>query len=76
MAKDSNKIAYREFGDEEQEIEDTQELPPNSTNSRSKPPEKAKVVKQSPSLVAFKYHQRHLPASPRHLKISVGLVAQ
>ena len=55
MVKDSNKIAYREFGDEEPDADEISELPPNQHKLKIEVSEKAKVVKQLPSSAAFKY---------------------
>jgi translation initiation factor 1 len=71
MAKDSNKIAYREFGDEEPEEEVT-ELPPNQHKLKIEASRKGKGGKTVTIISGFQVSPETLTSLTKTLKNQCG----
>jgi translation initiation factor 1 len=71
MAKDSNKIAYREFGDEEPEEEVT-ELPPNQQKLKIEASRKGKGGKTVTIISGFQVSPETLTSLTKTLKNQCG----
>jgi translation initiation factor 1 len=72
MAKDSNKIAYREFGDEEPETESTEELPPNQHSLKIQASRKGKGGKTVSIVSGFQVSPETLQSLTKQLKNQCG----
>ncbi|WP_310414787.1 translation initiation factor [Chamaesiphon sp. OTE_8_metabat_110] len=72
MAKDSNKIAYREFGDEEPDTEDTAELPPNQHKLKIEASRKGKGGKTVTIVSGFQVSPETLTSLTKTLKNQCG----
>jgi translation initiation factor 1 len=72
MAKDSNKIAYREFGDEEPDIDDTAELPPNQHKLKIEVSRKGKGGKTVTIVSGFQVSAETLSSLTKVLKNQCG----
>jgi translation initiation factor 1 len=72
MAKDSNKIAYREFGDEEPESESTEELAPNQHNLKIQVSRKGKGGKTVTIVSGFQVSEATLMSLTKQLKNQCG----
>jgi translation initiation factor 1 len=72
MAKDSNKIAYREFGDEEPETESTEELAPNQHNLKIQVSRKGKGGKTVTIVSGFQVSEATLMSLTKQLKHQCG----
>jgi translation initiation factor 1 len=72
MAKDSNKIAYREFGDEEPDAESTAELAPNQHNLKIQASRKGKGGKTVTIISGFQVSVETLGSLTKHLKNQCG----
>jgi translation initiation factor 1 len=71
MAKDSNKIAYREFGDEEPEVE-LSELPPNQHKLKIEASRKGKGGKTVTIVSGFEVSPETLTSLTKTLKNQCG----
>ncbi|WP_310481697.1 translation initiation factor [Chamaesiphon sp. VAR_48_metabat_403] len=71
MAKDSNKIAYREFGEEEPEIE-VSELPPNQHKLKIEASRKGKGGKTVTIVSGFQVSPETLISLTKTLKNQCG----
>jgi translation initiation factor 1 len=72
MAKASNKIAYREFGDEEPETDDTAELPPNQHKLKIEVSRKGKGGKTVTIVSGFQVSIETLTSLTKVLKNQCG----
>jgi translation initiation factor 1 len=72
MAKDSNKIAYREFGDEEPDADDTVELPPNQHKLKIEASRKGKGGKTVTIISGFQVSSDTLNSLTKVLKNQCG----
>ena len=72
MAKNSDKIAYREFGDEEPESDDTQELPPNQHKLKIEASRKGKGGKTVTIISGFQVSPETLTSLTKTLKNQCG----
>ena len=72
MAKDSNKIAYREFGDEDPDPEDTAELPPNQHKLKIEASRKGKGGKTVTIITGFQVSSDSLNSLTKVLKNQCG----
>jgi translation initiation factor 1 len=72
MAKDSNKIAYREFGDEEPESESTEELAPNQHSLKIQVSRKGKGGKTVTIVSGFQVSEATLVSLTKQLKNQCG----
>jgi translation initiation factor 1 len=72
MAKDSNKIAYREFGDEEPDIDDAPELPPNQHKLKIEVSRKGKGGKTVTIVSGFQVSLETLQSLTKILKNQCG----
>ena len=72
MAKDSNKIAYREFGDEDPDPEDTAELPPNQHKLKIEASRKGKGGKTVTIITGFRVSSDSLNSLTKTLKNQCG----
>jgi translation initiation factor 1 len=72
MAKDSNKIAYREFGDEEPDTDDIQELPPNQHKLKIEVSRKGKGGKTVTIVSGFQVLPETLTSLTKTLKNQCG----
>jgi translation initiation factor 1 len=72
MAKDSNKIAYREFGDEELDPESTEELPPNQHSLKIQASRKGKGGKTVSIVSGFQVSPETLQSLTKQLKNQCG----
>ncbi len=72
MAKDSKKIVYREFGDEEPNTETTAELAPNQHNLKIQASRKGKGGKTVTIVSGFQVSDETLVSLTKHLKNQCG----
>jgi translation initiation factor 1 len=72
MAKDSNKIAYREFGDEEPDRDDNVELPPNQHKLKIEVSRKGKGGKTVSIVSGFQVSPETLISLTKTLKNQCG----
>jgi translation initiation factor 1 len=72
MAKNSNKIAYREFGDEEPDTEIVEELPPNQHNLKIQASRKGKGGKTVTIVSGFQVSVDTLGSLTKQLKNQCG----
>ncbi len=72
MAKDSKKIVYREFGDEEPDTEITPELPPNQHNLKIQVSRKGKGGKTVTIVSGFQVSVETLTSLTKQLKNQCG----
>jgi translation initiation factor 1 len=72
MAKDSNKIAYREFGDEVPDPDDTAELPPNQHKLKIEVSKKGKGGKTVTIVSGFQVSSETLNSLTKVLKNQCG----
>jgi translation initiation factor 1 len=72
MAKDSNKIAYREFGEEEPDTDDTLELPPNQHKLKIEVSRKGKGGKTVTIVSGFQVSLETLQILTKTLKNQCG----
>jgi translation initiation factor 1 len=72
MAKDSNKIAYREFGDEEPDTAATDELPPNQHKLKIEVSRKGKGGKTVTIVSGFQVSSETLTSLTKTLKNQCG----
>ncbi len=72
MAKDSNKIAYREFGDEEPDNEITEDLPPNQHSLKIQVSRKGKGGKTVTIVSGFQVSLETLATLTKQLKNQCG----
>jgi translation initiation factor 1 len=72
MAKDSNKIAYREFGDEEPDNDETAELPPNQHKLKIEVSKKGKGGKTVTIVSGFQVSSETLISLTKVLKNQCG----
>ena len=72
MVKDSNKIAYREFGDEESDSEETSELPPNQHKLKIEVSKKGKGGKTVTIVSGFQVSIETLNSLTKVLKNQCG----
>jgi translation initiation factor 1 len=72
MAKDSNKIAYREFGDEEPDNDETAELPPNQHKLKIEVSRKGKGGKTVTIVSGFQVSLDTLTSLTKVLKNQCG----
>ena len=72
MAKDSNKIAYREFGDEEPDTASTEELPPNQHSLKIQASRKGKGGKTVSIVSGFQVSPETLQSLTKQLKNQCG----
>jgi translation initiation factor 1 len=72
MAKDSNKIAYREFGDEEPASDDNPELPPNQHKLKIEVSRKGKGGKTVTIVSGFQVSSETLTSLTKTLKNQCG----
>ncbi len=72
MAKNSNKIAYREFGDEELDTEIVEELPPNQQSLKIQASRKGKGGKTVTIISGFQVSLETLGSLTKQLKNQCG----
>jgi translation initiation factor 1 len=72
MAKDTNKIAYREFGEEEPANDDTPELPPNQHKLKIEVSRKGKGGKTVTIVSGFQVSPETLTSLTKTLKNQCG----
>jgi translation initiation factor 1 len=72
MAKNSNKIAYREFGDEEPDTEIAKELPPNQQSLKIQASRKGKGGKTVTIVSGFQISLETLGNLTKQLKNQCG----
>jgi translation initiation factor 1 len=72
MAKDSNKIAYREFGEEEPNSDDAAELPPNQHQLKIEASRKGKGGKTVTIISGFQVSPDTLNSLTKVLKNQCG----
>jgi translation initiation factor 1 len=72
MAKDSNKIAYREFGDEEPEFDRLEDLPPNQHSLKIQVSRKGKGGKTVTIVSGFQVSEATLGSLTKQLKNQCG----
>jgi translation initiation factor 1 len=72
MAKNSNKIAYREFGEEEPDLDDTPELPPNQHQLKIEASRKGKGGKTVTIVSGFQVSSETLNSLTKILKNQCG----
>lgn len=72
MAKDSKKIVYREFGDEESEIEIPADLPPNQHSLKIQASRKGKGGKTVTIVSGFQVSPDTLQSLVKQLKNQCG----
>ena len=72
MAKDSNKIAYREFGDEEPDNDAPLELPPNQHKLKIEASRKGKGGKTVTIISGFQVSPETLTSLTKTLKNQCG----
>jgi translation initiation factor 1 len=72
MVKDSNKIAYREFGDEEPDTDDNLELPPNQHKLKIEASRKGKGGKTVTIVSGFQVSLETLQSLTKTLKNQCG----
>jgi translation initiation factor 1 len=72
MAKDSNKIAYREFGDEEPDTDEIAELPPNQHKLKIEVSRKGKGGKTVTIVSGFQVSLETLTSLTKVLKNQCG----
>jgi translation initiation factor 1 len=72
MAKDSNKIAYREFGDEEPESDRLEDLPPNQHSLKIQVSRKGKGGKTVTIVSGFQVSEATLMSLTKQLKNQCG----
>jgi translation initiation factor 1 len=72
MAKDNNKIAYREFGEEEPDLELTEDLPPNQHNLKIQVSRKGKGGKTVTIVSSFQLTPATLTSLTKQLKNQCG----
>jgi translation initiation factor 1 len=72
MAKDSNKIAYREFGDEEPELDRLEDLPPNQHSLKIQVSRKGKGGKTVTIVSGFQVSEATLVSLTKQLKNQCG----
>ncbi len=72
MAKDSNKIAYREFGEEEPDLELTEDLPPKQHSLKIQVSRKGKGGKTVTIVSGFQVTAATLTSLTKQLKNQCG----
>lgn len=72
MAKDSNKVAYREFGDDEPDTSPSEELPPNQHNLKIQVSRKGKGGKTVTIVSGFQLLPETLQSLTKQLKNQCG----
>jgi translation initiation factor 1 len=72
MAKNSNKIAYREFGEEEPDSEITEDLPPNQHSLKIQASRKGKGGKTVTIVSGFQVSVETLGSLTKQLKNQCG----
>lgn len=72
MAKDSNKVAYREFGDDEPDPLPSEELPPNQHNLKIQVSRKGKGGKTVTIVSGFQVLPETLQSLTKQLKNQCG----
>jgi translation initiation factor 1 len=72
MAKDSNKIAYREFGEEEPSTDEMPELPPNQHKLKIEASRKGKGGKTVTIVSGFQVSPETLTSLTKTLKNQCG----
>jgi translation initiation factor 1 len=72
MTKDNKKVVYREFGDEEPEMEETIELPPNRHRLKIQASKKGKGGKTVTIISGFQVSPETLQNLTKQLKNQCG----
>jgi translation initiation factor 1 len=72
MAKDSNKVAYREFGDDEPDTDDNPELQPNQHKLKIEASRKGKGGKTVTIISGFQVSSETLTSLTKTLKNQCG----
>ncbi len=72
MAKDKNKVAYREFGDEEQDDSEIVELPPEQQKLKIEVSRKGKGGKTVTIVSGFQLTPENLQSLTKQLKNQCG----